>query len=343
MRERYGINIMKKDYLNILTQEIEIPKVVQEKAAEAFIQIQGRKAGRFEEGTENIKRKKERRRQATRKKYWSQAAAIFLACILIFGVTAAAAGIINAYWQRMESMDGQAVEEYYSVAMNGETITHNRALTQEELARLDELRQSYLQGEIFPETEIRRLGEQEEYQGDGIALDESILFVYLPDRTLSDEELLEMIDLDEKMSYSIREVNQIGYGSDWRMRMEAMDTAQVDEVYFTLYCNPGATSGGYSRKLTEAEQERYNELQAAYEEEGMYTEAESVVIQTIAEYNGETFAVCAEDGNYYLPERELTDDELLQLIDWQHKGMYCLERINKEVDMGLRPGFPSED
>ena len=36
----------------------------------------------------------------------------------------------------------------------------------------------------------------------------------------------------------------------------------------------------------------------------------------------------------------LTDDELLQLIDLEHKNLYIYERIQREIDRGERAGWP---
>ena len=36
----------------------------------------------------------------------------------------------------------------------------------------------------------------------------------------------------------------------------------------------------------------------------------------------------------------LTDDELLQLIDLEHKNQYIFERIGREIECGKRAGWP---
>lgn len=322
---------MKKEYLNILHKEVEIPQEFQDRVADTLAEIRN---------SSDVKNLPAKGARSHPKSWRTKAAVIILACLLLPTATAVAAGLLNAYWQRMESMNEAAVEEYYDLGMHGETITYNREFTKEEITRFEALRQKYLQGEVLPEGEIKRLGEQEIYQEEGIVLDESCLKVYLPDRTLTDEELLQIIELDEKMTYSVNVVNQIGYGKEWRARMEEMTMEEVDEVYFILCSNKCDVSGGYSRKLTDSEQQRYDELLKDYEEKGLYTEAECDVILNMADYTGEGLAICIQDGDYHLPERELTDEELLLIIDWQHKDMYCLERMNQEVDMGLRSGFP---
>ena len=43
---------------------------------------------------------------------------------------------------------------------------------------------------------------------------------------------------------------------------------------------------------------------------------------------------------YYLPDRTLTDEECLQIIDMDHKAHYSLDKIAYEVSMGLRTHYP---
>ena len=49
---------------------------------------------------------------------------------------------------------------------------------------------------------------------------------------------------------------------------------------------------------------------------------------------------CIADAQFYYPERSLTDEELLQLIDLEHKNLYIYERIQREIERGERAGWP---
>lgn len=128
--------------------------------------------------------------------------------------------------------------------------------------------------------------------------------------------------------------------AEWMSRMEAMDDQMVDEIYLTMFSGKSEVSGAYSRMLTENENSRYTKLRTSYEKEGLYTTSEPAIIQTPEEYTGEGVAICVMDSMFYFPESELTDEELLQLIDFEHKASYCIERIGEEVEMGLRTGYP---
>lgn len=268
-----------------------------------------------------------------------------VACLLLCGITASAVGVINEYKQRMKDMDQDTVEQYYEIVMAGqteETIGQNRHYTEQERVRYEALNEAYEKNGLFPEVQIPYLQDADAYTGEGLALDPSTDTLYLPDRELSDEELLEIIDLQHKIVYSIYKWNEakIVSGSDWQRRMAALSDEEVDEIYLTTCSTTNDVSGGYNREMSESEERRYGELMEGYEQDGLFVDQEMPVIQTPAEYDGRGIAICVETGSYYFPERELTDEELLQLIDLQHKESYCLDRLLREVQMGLREGYP---
>lgn len=259
-----------------------------------------------------------------------------MVCFLLTGITASAVGFVNLYRQRLENMSHAQMEEYSSVDYRGAS----RQFTEEELLRYVRLDDAYKTRGLFPESQLSYLPEGSVYDGNGVVLDTGIL--YLPDRALTDEELLEIIDFTRKMVYSMDQLYQeeLRNSDGWESRMALMDDAEVDEIYRVMCSSKEETSGGYSRALSEKEQARYKELVRCYEEEGLYTTSEPTVILTPGEYTGEGIAICIQDGDYYLPDIELSDDQLLQIIDYEHKEMYCMNRINYEIMWGWRDGYP---
>lgn len=272
----------------------------------------------------------------------SGAAAVCIACFLIFGITASAMGVIHLYRQRMEEMNEKSLEEYYLLANAGEATELSRPYTAAEAARYEELNEAYENNGLFPAEQMTCLQNADEYDGKKVALDSGSRTLYLPDRELSDEELLEIIDFNHKISYSIYAQNEerIKSESDWKSRMAEMDDAKVDEVYLTMFSGDGELSGSYSRQFSETESRRYAELAESYEKEGLFTMSEPAIIRTPEEYTGVGIAICVKDSTFYFPDRELTDDEFLQLIDFEHKATYCIDKINREIQMGFREGFP---
>lgn len=323
-------------------QGVEVPDIVEEKAREAFGQIRREgqmlpnKGGSYENGIPQ---------GSIRKRGFiiPKAAVIIGCCFLVFGTTAAAIGIGSLYRQRMENMDEESVENYYNLAEQGETTLFSRPLTEEERQRYKQLKEDYEKNGRFPAGQITALKEGETYGGEGIAVDESARTLYLPEEVLSDEEMLEMIDFEHKLVYSIyaKQQARILQGGTWESRMIEMTDEMVDRIYYITCSTRNPESGGYNRALTKEEEQRYETLVKEYEDEGKYVDTELTVIEKPEEYTGEGIAICVEDADYYLPERELTDEEFLQIIDMRHKMGYCLDRILIEVQMGLRSGYPA--
>ncbi|MCM1535209.1 MAG: hypothetical protein NC126_04730 [Clostridium sp.] len=321
----------KKNEENITAflQNVEVPDIVEKKAAEAFRQIRR---------TQKLPKNK-------RRFVLPKAAVIIGCCFLIFGTTTAALGIGSLYRQRMENIDKRTIDDYYALANVGETIAFSRDLTDAERERYLQLIEEYEQNGLFPKTEVPFIKEGKDYTGKGVALDESTLTLYLPNKTLKDEEMLQMIDFQHKMTYSIyaKYQERLLQNDVWRSRMVKMTDEMIDRIYLICCSTTYSESGGYNRNLTKEEEERYEILVREYEEEGRYVDTEITVIQKPEEYTGEGVAICVEDGDYYLPEGEVTEEEFLQIIDMRHKESYALDRIHDEVEMGWRSGYPGHE
>lgn len=319
----------------ILYRDLEIPETIWTKANAAFAQIQKEEA----EKTKLPPRKK------TRLLRLPKAAAAVIACCLICGTTAAAMGVLSLYRQRMEDMTKQEIEDFCQLAYAGETNNLNRPFTAEEYARYQALAEEYEQNGLFPIKTLPILTDAASYRGQGVAVDASTRTIYLPEGTLSDEELLQIIDFNHKMTYSIYEANQqrILAQGNWESRMAAMTDAEVDRIYLAYCASNSETGGGYSRELSQSESRRYEELKSQYENAGFYPEQELPIIKTLAEYTGSGAAFCEESSQYCLPDGELSDFELLQVIDFEHKVPCCFDRILYEIQMGLREGYPKAE
>lgn len=329
---------------NIVTflQGVEVPDIVEEKAQEAFRQIR-RKGQHPVNERESREGRSHARGAVVRGFVLSRAAVIIGVCFLVFGTTAAAIGIGSLYRQRMENMNAESVENYYELACKEDITSYNRMFTEEESLRYQQLKEDYEKNGRFPESQIAVLKEGEIYAGEGIFLDESTITLYLPEEPLGDEELLELIDFEHKMNYSIyaKQQDRILQGGTWESRMLEMTDEMVDRIYYITFSTRNDVSGGYNRELTKEEEQRYERLVKEYEDGGKYVDMEMTVIDIPEEYTGEGIAICVEDADYYLPAQELTDGELLQIIDMEHKKLYCLQRISDEIQMGFRSGYPA--
>lgn len=331
-------------------QESELPRIIREKVQEAYDRIYVEETAR---STEN-QVKRINRTTYRRKWYLPKAVAFLVACFLITGVTAAAAVGILSRWERMKNMDEDELAQLYEeIQLSGDlTFQASRSFTAKERKRYQELEKAYKDNQVMPYSEITRLKEGESYSGEGVCLmvtktgEEHIL--YLPETELTDEELLEIIDYLAKQDYAFYETKrmEILAKGNWESRLEAMTDEEVDYYYLALWSGKSETSDGLCRGmkvgdvLNEKEAVRYQKLEKAYEEENLIPTGEVVVIENPEDYIGSGIALCRYDGNFYLPAEELTDEELLQIIEFRKKAYYSMNRIREEIRLGYRKAFP---
>ena len=266
-------------------------------------------------------------------------------------VSAAAVGIVGyrRYMaERMTDIDTEELGHLEMVAEQGNvTAEFSRELTARERSIYEQLTREYEADGKYPAGQIRELAEDENYSGTGVAVrstpgEEYGCLIYLPDTVLTEEEWLEIIEYLHKLDYRLREklwqqkYSEVSYFD----RYEQMTDAEIDELYALLASAPVDVWGTDSRNLTAEEQSRYEQWTEKYEVENAYTESPIKVITDPEEYDGQELAYCISDARFYEPERELTDEEMLQLIDLEHKNQYIFERIGREIECGKRAGWP---
>lgn len=118
----------------------------------------------------------------------------------------------------------------------------------------------------------------------------------------------------------------------YQARMEGMNHEKLEE-YFAQLQEADVSADSYSRPLTESETKRLDELRQAYLEEGYFPKKELTLIDDPGRYK-KGVAFYAERSTFFLPDTELTDEEMLELIDFREKRDYSLARISEEVEAG---------
>lgn len=128
------------------------------------------------------------------------------ACLLLASVTVTASGLYRA---RMESMNHEKLETYFSGLQEADVAadSYSRPLTDSEKNRLEELRQAYLEEGYFPQKELAMLDSPEKYKK-GVAFYAVRSTFFLPEKELTDEQLLELIDFKEKREYSLAKISE---------------------------------------------------------------------------------------------------------------------------------------
>lgn len=77
-----------------------------------------------------------------------------------------------------------------------------------------------------------------------------------------------------------------------------------------------ASADSYSRPLTDVEKSRLDELKEEYESKGVYPEESILEIKDSSQFDSSRICFEPDTSTFYLPERELTDEEMLELIDF---------------------------
>lgn len=114
----------------------------------------------------------------------------------------------------------------------------------------------------------------------------------------------------------------------YRQRLASMEPQKVEKLdSVTQKQRMGADS--YSRDLSETEEERLLKLEEKYKNEGLFPRAELRCADTEEDVSPGGLCYCYEDGTFYLPEGEMGEEELLQIIDFQYKREYSLEIIRE--------------
>lgn len=112
-------------------------------------------------------------------------------------------------------------------------------------------------------------------------------------------------------------------------RMQQVSETTQEKLYEEQQNAQGDEAIRYSRALSEQEQQRYDQLFAEYEKNGKMPEKELFTEDT---YSGtKDYPVyTTKDRRLWLPERDLTDEEMLQIIDYYHVVDYSLQNENQK-------------
>lgn len=106
-----------------------------------------------------------------------------------------------------------------------------------------------------------------------------------------------------------------------RERMEEMPQEEKSAYVETIE-EAAVAADGFSRAYTEQEKARYQELAQKYQE-GVFPESALTQVKSEEEAAGYEFCYLVPAATFCLPERELTDEELLEIIDFTVKRDYA--------------------
>lgn len=111
-------------------------------------------------------------------------------------------------------------------------------------------------------------------------------------------------------------------------RMEEIPEEEHQEMVEMLDSQEvGADS--YIREYTEEERDRMSELYTQYQQ-GVFPKGELPQVDSVEEAEKLELCYLTTNSSFYLPDRDLTDEELLQLIDFEVKRNYALKKRYEE-------------
>lgn len=109
-----------------------------------------------------------------------------------------------------------------------------------------------------------------------------------------------------------------------RARMESIPEEEVRNIGEMLQ-GQDAQADSFSREYSERERERMKELRQAYKK-GTFPEKSILQVDYEDEAVEGTLCYIRETGLFWLPERELTDEEILEIIDFGFTMVYAIEQ-----------------
>ncbi|MBD5392915.1 MAG: hypothetical protein HDR71_01300 [Lachnospiraceae bacterium] len=161
-----------------------------------------------EEVIRNIQKRMENGNKYTRTRIWKRLATAAAAFMLVAGVISfpVRAFVTSVVKERMESFSKEEVQEIHDMVQSKptETDVFSREYSDREKERNKALWQAYKDGK-FPENIIAQVDNAEDVPEGTVCYIRSTGVFNLPDQEMTDEEILEIIDFQHKMSYAIEQ------------------------------------------------------------------------------------------------------------------------------------------
>ena len=184
-----------------------------------------------------MKVKRQTDRRAFGRKRLHQAAAAIAAFVLIAGaVIPSQAGLWSFVKDRLENMPKQKLEAINQMVQdqnNAEADRFSREYSEEEIKRMQQLQEAYQNGR-FPQQTITFTDRVGQIPDDLLRYDPDTGFLYLPDRTLTDEELLQIIDFNYTRDYAVSQGTAAQEArKEWEEKQEGLKAKVQKEGWIT--------------------------------------------------------------------------------------------------------------
>ncbi|MBD5545773.1 MAG: hypothetical protein HDR01_16410 [Lachnospiraceae bacterium] len=171
-------------------------------------------------------------KKANKSAGWQKKVAVAAVALVAAGTVGFSANAIrnNLVKERMEAVPQLELEEVLNEIDSAqvEADTYSRDLTSEEINRKTALHSEYLNGR-FPEKELIKVSEESDIvDKDVLCFAAKTSYFNIPDRELTDEELLQMIDFNEKRDYALQKRYEEMYADEIQEREAAEQAAKAE-------------------------------------------------------------------------------------------------------------------
>ena len=184
-----------------------------------------------------MKVKRQTDRRAFGKKRLHQAAAAAAAFVLIAGAVIPSQAAIRYFVKdRLENIPKQELEAVNQMVQgqnNAEADSFSREYSKEEIKRMQQMQEAYQNGR-FPQQTITFTDSVGQIPDDSLSFDPDTGFLYLPDRTLTDEELLQIIDFNYTRDYAVSQGTAAQEArKEWEEKEEGLKAKVQKEGWIT--------------------------------------------------------------------------------------------------------------
>ena len=300
----------------------------------------------YQNAIDQIKKEDEENKKVNRPFKWrefsaiSKVAIVFGVLFVLSGSTFLSARAYMSHMEKLRNMKDEEIASLYENVFQYDSGYMSRPMTETEDRRFAELYDLYCRDMAEPAGEVEVISSKSAYKGEGIAFSTEDGILYVPEGEMSDEEILQMVAFNLLHRYVDYEAYIKATDSLYYMNyLEQMTMQEVDEIYIN-YHTANTDTSFVSRELSFDELGRKKVLKTLYKNSGKLPEHTIPFIQNESEYKGEGIAFCISNCTYYFPDTDLSDEELLELIDFQIKVEYCWRRIEDEIARGIRSNWP---
>ena len=210
---------MKLQDLKNAVNNIEIDGAMQDEILQNVLE-------RTKEDNAGSVQRKVNRKKISRFPRVAAAAAVALLSVGIISIPVRAL-VSSLVQERMEEIPAEEHQQMVEMLDSQEVgaDSYIREYTEEERSRMSELYTQYQQG-VFPEGELPQVDSEEEAKALELCYLTTTSSFYLPDRELTDEELLQLIDFEVKINYALKK----RYEEEYADEIAAKEQAEKEQI-----------------------------------------------------------------------------------------------------------------